>query len=107
MIGYARHLWAGLSRPSASGQTAEQALIRGLAHAVLGAACALVAPWWAVVGIYALAKERRDLAQGGDPIDGGFDVAFVAIGALGFPTWPLAAIVLGLGQGCYIWKGKA
>lgn len=89
------HLWAGLSRPSPRAQTPEQALVRGLAHAVLGAALALLLPWWAVVLLYAV-KEGADLRQDGQWLDGGFDVAFVLIGALGFAWWPAAAIGLGL-----------
>lgn len=101
---FARDLWAGLSLPSPADQDAEAALIRGLAHVVLGAALALLAPWWAAALAYAAAKELPDLRRGGGRLDGGFDVAFVAIGGAGFAGWPVAAIALGLAHGFIIWK---
>ncbi len=105
-MSFAAHLWAGLSQPSPPEQTAEAALVRGLAHVVLGAALALLAPWWAVALVYALTKELHDRRRGGGLVDGAFDAAFVALGAAGFAGWPVAAICLGLAQGYLIWKGK-
>ena len=106
MIRFAAHLWAGLSRPSRRDQTPEEALVRGLAHAVLGAALGLLLPWWAIIVFYGVFKELGDVRQGGSRLDSAFDSGFVAIGAVSFGGWPVAAIALGLAQAATLWSSR-
>lgn len=101
-----RDLVRGLSRPSAASQTPEEALVRGLAHTVLGGALSPL-PLLLVAVCYGL-KEANDLRQGGDPVDGAFDVAFVAVGVVVLPVHPAAgcaaAIALGLVHAAVAWR---
>jgi hypothetical protein len=104
MLEYLTYLWDTLSLPSAKNQTPEMALIRGLSHAVAGAAAALVMPWWLIGAMYAFFKEVPDIKQGGDARDSAFDIGFVVIGAVSFYAWPVAAILFGLFHGWIIWR---
>lgn len=98
-----RDLAAGLLRPSSASQTPEQALVRGLAHAVLGGLLGAF-PWLVLAYV---AKEVWDVSQGGSAIDGAFDLAFVALGLAFLPWQPCAAaILLGLGHGATIWTKR-
>ncbi|MGR3495144.1 hypothetical protein [Citreimonas sp.] len=98
-----RDLAAGLLRPSPASQTPEQALVRGLAHVVLGGLLSFFP--WLLVGY--LTKEASDLWQGGSAIDSAFDVGFVVLGMLTLPWEPCAAaILLGLGHGAIVYTDR-
>lgn len=103
MITFLRELLASLSQPSSATQTPEIALIRGLAHVVLGAALGLfLPPVWAL--LFYSAKEANDLRQGGRLRDGLFDLAFVSVGLFQPFGWPVWAILIALLQGHLIWR---
>lgn len=88
-----RDLALGFLSPSPPGQTPEQAIVRGLAHAVMGG---LLSVWPPLIAGY-VAKEAWDAWRGGSLVDGGFDLAFVALGLVCLPWAPCAAIIaLGL-----------
>lgn len=110
MIGRAvatlRDIWAAIRTPSRPDEAAYDRLVISLAHAVLGAALAVLTGPLAVVGavgraalpvLYWLLKERADLRRGGVLRDGLWDTAGVALGlAYGAPWWPMAALLLAL-----------
>lgn len=84
--------------------------VTGIAHMTLGAALASLAPaevaiWGAVarlaiVAVYWIAKEARDLRRGGTLADGIEDAACVALGCFFFDPW----VALGLGL-WLMWRG--
>ncbi len=103
MIRKLRELWRAILTPSPADEPAYDRLVISAAHAVLGAALAvLFAPLTVAAAIlrpvlYWLLKERRDLRLGGSFRDSLWDTAAVTLGlGYGTPWWPFAALVLAL-----------
>ena len=89
-------LWADIWTPSAPDEPPYARMVISLAHAVLGAAGAVLLPAWAVLALY-LVKEVLDLRRGGSWRDGAWDTAAVALGTFYGPAWwPVAALALAL-----------
>lgn len=103
MISTLIEIWTAILTPSAPDEPAYDRLVISAAHAVLGAALAvLFAPLPVAAALlrpvlYWVLKERRDLRLGGSLRDGLWDTAAVALG-LGYGTawWPFAALLLAL-----------
>ena len=106
MILTLRLIWAAILMPSRPDEDPYDTMVISLAHAVLGAALAILVAHLPIIGgaarlfiplIYWLTKERADLARGGSLRDGLWDAAAVTLGlGYGAPWWPATALLLAL-----------